>query len=650
MAISELLTARTEADANAAWADARPALEAIFAPGDWGTSHSIQTYTGDNINNIWNNELRGSIKTALEAAGVDADSYGQWLREVHFVSVAVYWRGLFGEDYRANAGWRLTLLGIPAAQTVAVGVASHYQNAQNHNQLGRASNLLFDFAAQHLGVDSFGRKVAPADWDRTGLLAAPITSIAGVQVQPDQDGNGLFLKDVRTTTLKKILASFISIDRLGAVGLTDAQLTPVLARLEHAGRQLVTGYPFSDLRQFEQVRALAYTDLAAAQIRLQLHRQPQTRSIVKIHFGPPGTGKTLSAVRDAVKLVDPAFTTEHLRDYFRRFNELHDQVAFITFHPSLQYEDVVESIRPTLVQPDASEAEAGEEAAAATDSKAELRYHLHEGPLMRLIRRAAENPHNEYAVVIDEINRGDVSRILGPLISAIEPDKRAGAEFPIGFESQYPRAADLETRIFMPSNLHVIGTMNSADRNIALVDHALRRRFEFVEVPPDPELLGAVGASGVDLRRLLTTLNERIAFLLDRDHCIGHGYFLGCQTDLDVITTFAKRLLPLLAEYFFGNEAQLLLVIGHQPGSQDNIFKAATVEASFEQLFGVTPDDAVALGYRSRDLRASLTINPRFWNATKLVPGPDDEPFAVSVIKRIYGGAPAAAAPAAINP
>ena len=168
---------------------------------------------------------------------------------------------------------------------------------------GRASNLLFDFAAQRLGADSFGRKVAPTDWDRAGLIAAPITSIAGVQVQPDQDGNGLFLKDVRTTTLKKILASFISIERLGAVGLTDAQLTPVLARLEQAGRRLVTGYPFSDLRQFEQVRALAYADLAAAQIRLQLHRQPQTRSIVKIHFGPPGTGKTLSAVRDAVKLL-----------------------------------------------------------------------------------------------------------------------------------------------------------------------------------------------------------------------------------------------------------------------------------------------------------------------------------------------------------
>ena len=79
----------------------------------------------------------------------------------------------------------------------------------------------------------------------------------------------------------------------------------------------------------------------------------------------------------------------------------------------------------------------GREAAGGADSEAELRYHLHEGPLMRLIRRAAENPHNEYAVVIDEINRGDVSRILGPLISAIEPDKRAGAEFPIGFESQY---------------------------------------------------------------------------------------------------------------------------------------------------------------------------------------------------------------------
>src|SRR5262249_41192589 len=157
-------------------------------------------------------------------------------------------------------------------------------------------------------------------------------------------------------------------------------LIPALQQLEHAARTLVTGYPFSDLRQFEQVRALAYTDLAAANIRLQLHRQPLTRSIVKIYYGPPGTGKTLSAVRDAVKLVHPALATENPADYSRRFNELRDQLAFITFHPSLQYEDVVESIRPSLANADMGAQEQGQEEVAEKD-RSVLRYYLYQGPL-----------------------------------------------------------------------------------------------------------------------------------------------------------------------------------------------------------------------------------------------------------------------------
>ena len=640
MPISDLLTARTTAAAEGAREGALAALEEAFAPASWGLAVSVTPYTPENSQNIWANELRGTVRSALEAAGVNAAQYGASLGEIHFVSIAAYWRALFDNDHRSNVGWRVTLLGIPAVQAIAIGIASHYQNAQNHKRLGAASNLLFDFAQQRLEAAMFGRKIAADDWDKVGLIVAPIANAAGVAIPADHHGHGLYIKDVRTTTLKKILASFITIQPLNGNGLTDAQVIPQLQAVEQAARAIAAAYPFGDLQQFEQVRALAYTDLAAAQLRLQLHRQPQTRSIVKIYFGPPGSGKTLSAVRDAVKLADPAYVSNDFAGYFRRFNEMHDQLAFVTFHPSLQYEDVVESIRPALAEPAGGD---GQEEDGADHSE-ELRYFLQEGPLMRLIRRAAENPQKEYVVVIDEINRGDVSRILGPLISAIEADKRAGAEFPVGFESQYPRAAELETRIFMPANLHVIGTMNSADRNIALVDHALRRRFEFIELAPDVSLLGTVGESHIDLQRLLKALNDRIAFLLDRDHCLGHGYFLGCQMDLDVVTTFARRVLPLLAEYFYGNEAQLLLLVGHQAASADNIFKVQTVDTAFEQLFGITPDDAAALGYRTRDHRTSLNINPRFWNARKLVPAPDDEQLAVRLIKRIYEPVPAAAA------
>ena len=116
----------------------------------------------------------------------------------------------------------------------------------------------------------------------------------------------------------------------------------------------------------------------------------------------------------------------------------------------------------------------------------QLRYRVHEGLLLRMIRRALQTPGKEFVIVVDEINRGDVSRILGPLISTLDSDKRVGAEFPIGIELQYPRAEELESRLFMPSNLHLIGTMNSSDRNIALVDHALRRRFDFIQIRLSP--------------------------------------------------------------------------------------------------------------------------------------------------------------------
>lgn len=395
-------------------------------------------------------------------------------------------------------------------------------------------------------------------------------------------------------------------------------------------------YPFGDIGEFEKFRSVAMEDLTTARARLRLRQAGDGRSIVRIYYGPPGTGKTLVAVQKAVELADPGFAEmDDFRACFEHFTTaLADRAAFVTFHQALQYEDVVESIRPVLVEEDEGEEGAGKQERDPESS--ELRYRLHAGPLMRILRSALDDRSSEYVLVIDEINRGDISRILGPLISALEPDKRLGASYPVGFDSQYPRSGE-DPRIFMPSNLHVIGTMNSADRNIALVDHALRRRFEFVEVPPDPALLGGAGSSlSIDLEALLRALNRRIAFLLGKEHEIGHGYLMGCKTDEEVVERFARRILPLLSEYFYGNAAGLLLVLGDRIGGEHNIHEIETAATSFESVFGRDLESALELGYRSQQAQLTVGVDPRFWDVRRLPPGPGDPAFALRALEKIY--------------
>jgi 5-methylcytosine-specific restriction protein B len=397
-------------------------------------------------------------------------------------------------------------------------------------------------------------------------------------------------------------------------------------------------YPFNDLAEFEKFRGIALQDLTTARARLRLRQSSDGRAMVRIYYGPPGTGKTLVAVQKAVELVDPSFTGDNFQDYFEHFTTgLADRTAFVTFHQALQYEDVVESIRPVLVEDDGEESLIEEDGEESSGNEATaIQYQLHAGPLMRILRDALDNEEADYVLVIDEINRGDISRILGPLISSLEPDKRLGGPYPIGFDSQYPRAGE-DPRIFMPPNLHIIGTMNSADRNIALVDYALRRRFEFVEVPPDPSLLGVTkDEPAIDLELLLKTLNRRVSFLLGKDHEIGHGYLMGCETNEQAVTRFARRVLPLLSEYFYGNEGALLLVLGDKMGGEHNIHRIESAADSFEAVFGRNLDSALELGYRSQQAQLTIDVDPRFWDSSGVSPGPADPDYAARALAKVY--------------
>lgn len=155
-----------------------------------------------------------------------------------------------------------------------------------------------------------------------------------------------------------------------------------------------------------------------------------------------------------------------------------------------------------------------------------------------------------YILVIDEINRGDVSKIFGELITLIEEDKRIGNKYQMKITLPYSKE-----QFGVPNNLYIIGTMNTADRSIALLDTALRRRFDFEEIMPRPELLSGKVIEGINLQILLTRINERITTKYDRDHQIGHSYLMDVNTKEQLERAYKNRILPLLNEYFY-NESK----------------------------------------------------------------------------------------------
>ncbi|HEX3671090.1 MAG TPA: AAA family ATPase [Candidatus Cybelea sp.] len=242
-----------------------------------------------------------------------------------------------------------------------------------------------------------------------------------------------------------------------------------------------------------------------------------TRRLNVILYGPPGTGKTRAAFA--------------VRDRWSVRNGI-DSVIPVTFHPSYNYEDFVRGYRPKVT-------ESG------------VTYEIEDGVLLQACRRAENAPT---LLLIDEINRGDVSRIFGELITYIEEDKR-GEKFRLSVQ-KYPGE-----RCAIPLNLHFLCTMNSADKSISMLDVALRRRFALVEVPPDPGAFARVSAwraevAGVDLGALLAALNARLDRAgIEPDRRLGQALLKIDADDADPVAALKERLhydvYPLITEYFF---------------------------------------------------------------------------------------------------
>ncbi|WP_418510793.1 McrB family protein [Corallibacter sp.] len=402
----------------------------------------------------------------------------------------------------------------------------------------------------------------------------------------------------------------------------------------------------------------------------------------QILFGPPGTGKTYHTINKALSIIEDVIeeelkkeTRSNLTD---RFDDLlindwenpSGQIAFVTFHQSMTYEDFIEGIKPVVtskkkviydtlpgifknmctiakenwlgansdsqdelsfedafnnLKDDWEENQAmkfpmktkGKDYTIIGFTKSSIQFKKASGSIdhtlsiatlrdyfygRRKVRTSGigiyypgildklksykptvkeDKEEKKYVLIIDEINRGNVSEIFGELITLIEEDKRLGNDESIEVILPYSKES-----FGVPPNLYIIGTMNTADRSVEALDTALRRRFTFEEIPPDYSLKELdYSAFNYKTSQILKTINSRIEKLLDKDHAIGHSFFI-IEEEKDkeqkIIKTFYKNIIPLLQEYFFGDFGKIGLVLGKGFVNKKDWDKIADAFADFD--------------------------------------------------------------------
>ena len=300
------------------------------------------------------------------------------------------------------------------------------------------------------------------------------------------------------------------------------------------------------------------------------------RHLNTILYGPPGTGKTYLTAERCVKICDGKAPQDDdkTRERYRQL-VTDKRVEFITFHQSYGYEEFVEGLRPVPNE----------------GGQAGFRLVPTCGVLKRIAERARGDVENDYVLVIDEINRANVSKVMGELITLLEEDKREGAPNEVAVALPHSRE-----RFTLPPNLHVLGTMNTADRSIALIDTALRRRFRFEEMAPDLEQVGDE-VEGINLRDVLKAINNRLEYLLDRDHLIGHAWLMKASTKAKVDDVMRHKIIPLLAEYFYDDWRRVQAVLGGEDDfvKGEELDQPPGLDADEEKRFRWTVQDEFTL-------------------------------------------------------
>lgn len=324
-------------------------------------------------------------------------------------------------------------------------------------------------------------------------------------------------------------------------------------------------YKVADLMEQKIIKAFSLTRenkniRAALWAQMQIHTPSDCQTVNYTNRQAPfifekNNNSEWSLTEDGIKFVE-----ENLADQLEFLNaknsprKVEDFYKFITFHQSYSYEEFVEGIKPSINN---------------DEDNATISYEYNRGIFKEICGQANSDPDNNYLLIIDEINRGNISKIFGELITLIEPDKRVLPNGERIFENTKTQEEELvvtlpytKSKFGVPSNLYIIGTMNTSDRSIASIDIALRRRFKFKEMMPNSSL---VADFGCNFKEIFEKLNNKIKILLDRDHQIGHSYFINTKyanADVNILKEiWFSEIIPLLNEYFYCDWEKLKLII-----------------------------------------------------------------------------------------
>ncbi|WP_224250281.1 AAA family ATPase [Hyalangium gracile] len=475
----------------------------------------------------------------------------QWAKMIRGSYVSVGWPAL-GDLHQVVAG----RTGSDAKEAIREALARHYPTTIPQ-QRGKETNQLWSFFQRI----QEGDQIFAADGQTIlaiGRVKGPYYHVPG-EVFPHQ-------RSVEWLSQE----SFASPDRSGlqtTVYRLDNAYDVLLAGVRHLRRVKPPAPPPKPPPPLEKI---------LGRIDEELRRKGQV-----VLYGPPGTGKTWHALRAAEELAARGTfgrskdeLSEAQRSGLRGMGEKDAQrIWMCTFHPAYGYEEFVEGLRPQTVS-------------------GTLGFEPRPGLFRRVCASARKNPQQPHFLLIDEFNRGDVARIFGELLTLLELDKRGKVSIELPFSGE---------RFTVPPNVLLIATMNTADRSIALLDSALRRRFGFIELLPDPEVLATAQAGRVMLRPLLKKLNERLVQHLRHDARnlqVGHSFF---QRDGSPLSDFADlrrvlrhEIVPLLQEYCYDQPELLRQILGEK-------FLASSSREIWDELFTGTHDDALLTALESWD-------------------------------------------------